>query len=145
MKELKSLKDFIETMESLMTSYEDIGLLIEMAYDENDESLLPEIEEELKTNYPHLLRGAPTGTAAQFILTQYLGVNLFDSSDFACLQIPLSYDIGFKISLEKASKKLQICSSKGTLGRTTMLSLPTKYLTLFSFISIAAPPDFRML
>lgn len=49
MKELKSLKDFIETMEGLMTSYEDIGLLIEMAYDENDESLLPEIEEELKS------------------------------------------------------------------------------------------------
>ena len=49
MKELKSLKDFIETMESLMTSYEDIGLLIEMAYDEKDESLLPEIEEELKS------------------------------------------------------------------------------------------------
>ena len=49
MKELKSLKDFIETMEGLMTSHEDIGLLIEMAYEENDESLLPEIEEELKS------------------------------------------------------------------------------------------------
>lgn len=48
MKELKSLKDFIETAESLRTSFEDIGLLIEMAYDENDESLIPEIEEELK-------------------------------------------------------------------------------------------------
>lgn len=47
MKELKSLKDFIETADGLMTSFEDIGLLIEMAYDENDESLLPEIEEEL--------------------------------------------------------------------------------------------------
>ena len=49
MKELKSLKDFIETLEGLMTSYEDIGLLVEMAYEENDESLLPEIEEELKS------------------------------------------------------------------------------------------------
>ena len=48
MKELKSLKDFIETADGLMTSFEDIGLLIEMAYDENDESLIPEIEEELK-------------------------------------------------------------------------------------------------
>ena len=47
MKELKSLKDFIETADGLMTSFEDISLLIEMAYDENDESLLPEIEEEL--------------------------------------------------------------------------------------------------
>lgn len=49
MKELKSLKDFIETLEGLMASYEDIGLLVEMAYEENDESLLPEIEEELKS------------------------------------------------------------------------------------------------
>ena len=48
MKELNSLKHFIETIHRLMTSHEDIGLLIEMAYEENDESLIPEIEEELK-------------------------------------------------------------------------------------------------
>ena len=47
MKELKSLKDVIETADGLVTSFEDIGVLIEMAYDENDESLIPEIEEEL--------------------------------------------------------------------------------------------------
>ncbi len=52
-----------------------------------------EIEEELRKSYPDLLRGAPVGTAAKFVITQYLGVNLFDRSDFACLQIPLSYDI----------------------------------------------------
>ena len=34
-------------MEHLEQSYEDIGLLIEMAYEEEDESVLPEIEEEL--------------------------------------------------------------------------------------------------
>lgn len=60
-----------------------------------------EIEAELKTNYPSLLRGAPTGTAAKFIITQYLGVNLFDGSDFACLQIPMSYDLGIEIPLNK--------------------------------------------
>ncbi|MBO5879484.1 MAG: hypothetical protein J6Q68_02910 [Clostridia bacterium] len=60
-----------------------------------------EIEEELKTSYPDLLRGAPTGTAAKFILTQYLGVNLFDRSDFACLQIPLSYDLGIELPLDR--------------------------------------------
>ena len=59
-----------------------------------------EIEVELKTNYPQLLRGAPTGTARDFVLTQYLGVNLFNRSDFACLQIPLSYDIGVEIPLD---------------------------------------------
>ncbi len=48
MKELKNLKDVIETMEALEMSHEDIGILIEMAYDENDTGLIPEIEEELK-------------------------------------------------------------------------------------------------
>ncbi len=60
-----------------------------------------EIEQELKAKYPELLRGAPTGTAAKFILTQFLGVNLFDNSDFACLQIPMSYDLGIELKLDK--------------------------------------------
>ena len=47
MKDLKDLKDQVETVEHLEQSYEDIGLLIEMAYEEEDESVLPEIEEEL--------------------------------------------------------------------------------------------------
>ncbi len=60
-----------------------------------------EIEAELKKSYPSLMRGAPTGTAAKFILTQFLGVNLFDRSDFACLQIPTDYDLGFTLKLDK--------------------------------------------
>lgn len=60
-----------------------------------------EIEEELKTNYPHLMRGAPTGTAAKFIITQMLRVNIFDNGDFACLQIPTSYDLGITLMLDK--------------------------------------------
>ena len=60
-----------------------------------------EIETELKTKYPDLMRGAPTGTAAEFILTQFLGVNLFNQSDFACLQIPTSYDLGITLYLDK--------------------------------------------
>ena len=43
-----SFKDFIEKIDGLTTSYEDIYTLIEMAYEENDESLTPEISEELK-------------------------------------------------------------------------------------------------
>ena len=62
-----------------------------------------EIEQELKQQYPALLRGAPTGTAAKFILTQFLGVNLFDNGDFACLQIPMSYDVGIELKLDKAT------------------------------------------
>lgn len=47
MKELKNLKDFLEVVEGLQTSYEDIDVLIDMAYEEEDASLIPEIEEEL--------------------------------------------------------------------------------------------------
>ena len=62
-----------------------------------------EIEEELKTNYADLYRGAPTGTAAKFVITQMFRVNLFDNSDFACLQIPTSYDLGITVNLDKAT------------------------------------------
>ncbi len=62
-----------------------------------------EIEVELKEKYGDLMRGAPTGTAAKFVLTQMLKVNLFDSSDFACLQIPTSYDLGITINLDKST------------------------------------------
>ena len=47
MKELKNLKDTCQTYRDLKTGYEDILTLIEMGYEENDESLIPEIEEEL--------------------------------------------------------------------------------------------------
>ncbi len=60
-----------------------------------------EIEKELKTKYPDLLRGAPTGSAASFIITQMLCVNIFDGGDFACLQIPTSYDVGIELELDK--------------------------------------------
>lgn len=49
MKELKGLKDLLERIEGLTTQFDDIGLLIEMAYEENDESLIPEIAEELNS------------------------------------------------------------------------------------------------
>lgn len=47
MKELKNLKDFIETVQALEMKFEDLKVLLEMAYEENDEGLIPEIEEEL--------------------------------------------------------------------------------------------------
>ena len=47
MKELKSMKDDVATYQKLATQFEDIATLIEMGYEENDESLIPEIEEEL--------------------------------------------------------------------------------------------------
>ncbi len=49
MKELKNLKDIIELYENLQKQYEDIKVLLEMGYEENDESLVPEIEDELNS------------------------------------------------------------------------------------------------
>ena len=48
MKELKDLKDLLDTVEGLKRTYEDIEVLIEMAEEENDESVLPEIASELQ-------------------------------------------------------------------------------------------------
>lgn len=62
-----------------------------------------EVEEELTTNYPELYTGAAPNMAAQFVITQYLGVNLFDNSSFTCLQIPVSYDVGFELNLVSKS------------------------------------------
>ena len=45
MKTLKSLKDDIETYQQLENQYEEIEMLIEMGYEENDPAVIPEIEE----------------------------------------------------------------------------------------------------
>ena len=47
MKELKSLQEMVKTIRALYTSYEDIKLLIEMGYEDNDASMVKEIEEEI--------------------------------------------------------------------------------------------------
>ncbi len=43
MKELKSLKDDVETYAHLSQQYEDIETLLEMGYEENDASLIPSL------------------------------------------------------------------------------------------------------
>lgn len=47
MKELRTLKGIIESYNNLKRSYEDVQTLIEMGYEENDESLIPEVKETL--------------------------------------------------------------------------------------------------
>lgn len=79
-----------------------------------------EIEEELQSKYADLLRGAPTGTAAKFVITQYLGVNIFDDSDFGCLQIPTSYDLGIKIYLD----------NQGLIDRAHRRNIAVQYWTI---------------
>jgi len=44
-REAKNLKDTVEGYQNLETEYEDIETLIEMGYEENDASVIPEIEE----------------------------------------------------------------------------------------------------
>ncbi len=46
-KELKNLKDVVDVYNSLKREYEDIETLLEMGYEENDPSLIPEIGEAL--------------------------------------------------------------------------------------------------
>jgi peptide chain release factor 2 len=45
MKELKALKDDVQDYAGLKETYEEIETLIQMGYEENDESLIPEIDE----------------------------------------------------------------------------------------------------
>ena len=47
MKELKYMKDDLQTYENLRTQMEDMETLIEMVYEENDPDLIPEIQEML--------------------------------------------------------------------------------------------------
>ena len=49
-RELKGLQNAVKTYEGLESQKEDIELLLEMGYEENDPSIIPEIEETL-TNY----------------------------------------------------------------------------------------------
>lgn len=48
MKELKSLKEFLEFVDGLSIQYEEIGMLIEMAEEEGDETMIPDIRKELR-------------------------------------------------------------------------------------------------
>lgn len=89
MKELKDLKDLLETVSSLQNSYEDIRTLIEMAEEENDDSVLPEIEEELQMFISHfeelriqtLLSGEYDSCNA--IVTLHAGAGGTESCDWA--------------------------------------------------------------
>lgn len=89
MKTLKSLKDDVATYEKLATQFEDIETLIEMGYEENDASLIPEIEEmlsEFVTTFDNiriktLLSGEYDGDNA--ILSLHAGAGGTESCDWA--------------------------------------------------------------
>lgn len=49
MKDLKNQKDMLEKIHLLLGSYEDLKMMVEMIEEEQDESMLPEVEEDLAT------------------------------------------------------------------------------------------------
>ena len=91
MVELKSLKDDKETYEQLESQYEDIATLIEMGYEENDASVIPEIEEMLRefiSTYDNirmktLLSGEYDACGA--ILTLHAGAGGTEACDWAAM------------------------------------------------------------
>ena len=91
MVELKSLKDDKETYEQLESQYEDIATLIEMGYEENDASVIPEIEEMLQefiSTYDNirmktLLSGEYDACGA--ILTLHAGAGGTEACDWAAM------------------------------------------------------------
>lgn len=91
MKKLKSLKDDVETCAGLERAYDDIETMIEMGYEENDASLIPEIEElftEFETSYENirmktLLSGEYDDENA--IVTLHAGAGGTESCDWASM------------------------------------------------------------
>ena len=89
MKTLKSMKDDVATYEKLATQFNDIETLIEMGDEENDASLIPEIEEmlnEFVTTFDNiriktLLSGEYDGDNA--ILSLHAGAGGTESCDWA--------------------------------------------------------------
>lgn len=89
MKELKNLKDTVEEYKHLKMRYEDVQTLIQMGYEENDESLIPEIDEALNLFIEDLealrLRTLLSGEYDRYdaILSLHAGAGGTESCDWA--------------------------------------------------------------
>ena len=89
MKDLKSLQELVKEMEGLLAVREDILVLIEMAYEENDDSMVKEIQSEIQgfeTQFEELrtrtlLSGEYDGCNA--IVTIHAGAGGTESCDWA--------------------------------------------------------------
>ncbi len=91
MQELKSMKDDVATYADLERGYEDIETMIEMGYEENDASLIPEIQEMLDEfietyeaiHLKTLLSGEYDGKKA--IVSLHAGAGGTESCDWASM------------------------------------------------------------
>ncbi|MEE0691886.1 MAG: peptide chain release factor 2 [Lachnospiraceae bacterium] len=91
MKLLKSLKDDIDTYRQLEEQYEEIEMLIEMGYEENDPAVIPEIEETL-TSFQNTLEDIRIKTLlsgeydeSNAIVTLHAGAGGTESCDWASM------------------------------------------------------------
>ena len=90
-RELKTLKDAVTEYEKIKTAYDDVETLIEMGYEENDASLIPEIEETLnqfisdfeQMKISTLLSGEYDGDNA--ILTLHAGAGGTEACDWVSM------------------------------------------------------------
>lgn len=91
MKELKNLQELTETIKKLYRAYEDINLLIEMGYEENDASMADELEEEIK-EFESVFEGLRLQTllsgeydSCNAIVTIHAGAGGTESCDWASM------------------------------------------------------------
>ena len=100
MKTLSDLKEDVATYKKLQDQYEEIELLIEMGYEENDPDIVPEIEEMLQNfqdtfdaiRIKTLLSGEYDTYDA--IVTLHAGAGGTESCDWACNALPHVYEVG---------------------------------------------------
>lgn len=109
MKELKTLKEFLEHVEGMKIQYEDVEMLIEMAEEEGDEAMIPDIRKELKKfesefealRIQTLLSGEYDKNDA--IVTLHAGAGGTDSCDWVNMMYRMytryALEKGFKISV----------------------------------------------
>ena len=89
--EMKNLKYSVESIENLETQYEEIQILLEMGYEENDATVIPEIEDALKKFQEELeeLRISTLLTGEydrnNAILTLHAGAGGTESCDWASM------------------------------------------------------------
>ncbi len=91
MKRLKSLKDDVQTYQQLQEQYEEVELLIEMGYEENDPAVLPDIEATLNS-FQETLENIRIKTLlsgeydeANAIVTLHAGAGGTESCDWASM------------------------------------------------------------
>ena len=127
MKELKNLKDTVGECDKLSTQFDDILTLIDMGYEENDASLIPEIREELdefirefdELRIGTLLSGEYDKNNA--ILKLNAGAGGTESCDWCCIRAPgePSHATGAACCI--------VCIPAGRSAR----ALPSKYWTIW--------------